>query len=542
MAHIVSVGDMLKFQPGPLSLPPPPTDAQAALSSQLAALAAQMHEISSRLNALSLPATLPPEILLEVFLTHAARVQREHLDGVYDDHKHSRRVGSYFKWIRVAHVCRYWREVALSSAEFKAFCVFEAWSVPKGGEPLDIPTGFWRYHPHTVVYHQNMDHKCPRCTWNYTHTCGIHHITIHAKRVRHLAIIIEADDGTALLWDRLRAAAWSELESFRIGLRGDAWGYHTSGFAARLTIPDDLFASSTPRLRSLTTSHVSFSFASAMLRPSLRHLGITAHPGHEAHRDMQDLISTLKNLQSLETLAMDCLPIVPSEPFTGEAYLPRLALLRLTTEFQRAAVFLSHVRIPGTTSVVLALKPRAECLAPPPAFIEELSKIAKAAPLCTASWSISPNNAGFCRDQSSLRAWAAVRPPVDELWVSKPDTAPRLTINGHTHGLIIDILGALDLPHLTSLHLKGPMPAQEAWARAFKRAPKVTLLRVTGRVGFQLGTGLSVAMGDQAGEGRRSASCALPQLRTIQFVDVLFPPPHEGNAAYPFAGADVCFV
>ncbi|KAI9066399.1 hypothetical protein FKP32DRAFT_1589673 [Trametes sanguinea] len=517
--------------PHPLSLRPPPNGEQTALISQLASLAAEMQETSSRLNALSLPAKLPPEILLEIFLTHAARVQREHLDGLYQDHERSRKARSYFKWILVAHVCRRWREVALSSAEFKAFCVFEAWTMPDVRGPFPVPSpNYWRKHAHTVVYHQNMDYDCPRCTYDYTDDIGVGHMNEAARGIRHLAIIVESDDNSFEMFDSLRLATWSNLESLRIGLRGDAWVYHTCDFASRLTIPDDLFASCTPRLHSLTTSYVSFSFSSSMLLPSLRHLEITAHPGHEAHRDMKDLVSTLKNLQLLETLVMDCLPIVVGISFTGEAYLSRLGHLQITTEFDKAAVFLAHVRFPATTSVVLTLEPTTpECPSPTIALIGELSKIVKAAPLRTASWSIPPSESGLCEEYSSLRAWPVVRPPVDELWVSKPDVAPRLTINGNTHRLVIDVMGTLDLPHLNSLHLKGPMPSKEEWARAFQRAPNVALLRVTGRVGFQLGTGLSVVTENRVDSRGQSAACALPQLQTIQFVDVSFPPPRKGN-------------
>ncbi|KAI9066400.1 hypothetical protein FKP32DRAFT_1589675 [Trametes sanguinea] len=484
------------------------------------------------MNALSLPATLPPEILLEIFLTHAARVQREHLDRAYKVPGYEGRALSYFRWIRVAHVCRFWREVALSSIEFKAYLLFEAWTVPHMYGPFDTPLEFWCEHPHTVVFHKNMEYDCPRCTWDYADTIGIEHLGNYAELVKHLAIVIENDDFMFSLWDSLRGAAWSNLDSLRIGLRGEAWTYHTSEFASRLTLPDDLFAGGAPRLRSLTTSHVSFSFASSILCPSLRHLEITAHPGHQAHRDMEDLVSTLKNLQLLETLTMDSLPDIVGISFTGEAYLPRLGLLQITTEFERAAAFLSRVRFPATTSVVFTLKTTTECPSPTPALIGELSKIAKAAPLCTASWRIPPSESGLCEGYSSLRAWPVVRPPVDELWVSKPDVAPRLTINVNSHRLIIEVVGALDLPHVTSLHLKGSMPSNEGWTRAFQRAPNIALLRVTGRVGFQLGTGLGGAMmGDPADRGSR---VALPHLRTIQFVDVPFPPLHKGNPIYFF--------
>ncbi|KAI0045364.1 hypothetical protein FA95DRAFT_1476973, partial [Auriscalpium vulgare] len=63
--------------------------------------------IDGRLNALTPIARLPSEILARIF-SFAARA--EPIPGGYSTSPASKRMG----WIKVTHVCHYWREVALA--------------------------------------------------------------------------------------------------------------------------------------------------------------------------------------------------------------------------------------------------------------------------------------------------------------------------------------------------------------------------------------------------------------------------------------------
>ncbi|KAI0363573.1 hypothetical protein BV20DRAFT_1116829 [Pilatotrama ljubarskyi] len=512
---------MSPFQRGP-SAPPRPTAAQAALQDQLAVLSAQALEISTRLNALSLTARLPPEILSEIFLTHAARVQREQLDSVMSDRGCMSRVSSYFKWIYVAHVCRHWRAVALACAEFRAFRVFEAWTVPQGvlfGPEPDKTRGF----PLTVVYHQNVQYHCERCTTWYESSFGLQEIQRLFPRIRHLVIVIEEDSGLRELWEYLSQASES-LETLRIGLRGNAWSYHTADEGSKLTLPNGLFASRTPRLRSLTTSYVSFSWSNTLLCSSLRHLEISGHPGHQGETDLGEFIATLATMSSLETLVIDCLPKA-GQPVDVVAFLPNLRLLRMITSLGHAASFLSCLRFPLTTSVSLSLQNREDTPAEFSVFVQAFSRIVQEAPLHTLSWTVPPES--LClqdeQDESCLRAWAGSTTAVENLWVSGPDVIdviPRLTVTERHARYTEPLLAALSLPHLKAVHLSGAISSQEQWQRAFAGAPNVALVRFSGRVGDQLGTSLSQAM---VVTTRGRAECAapiMPHLRTLQFSNV----------------------
>ncbi|KAH9894407.1 hypothetical protein C8Q73DRAFT_745908 [Cubamyces lactineus] len=520
---------------GPLEIAARPSGAQAALRGRLEDLRAQMLEVSERLNVLSLPARLPPEILLEIFLTHAARVQKNQLDRVLSDGKRARKVSSYYKWIYVAHVCRHWREVALSCTEFKAYHVFDAWTVP-------YDTLFWGHDPralgdipHSIVYHQNSTDRCDRCVPKSLSQLGLDHIDDFLPRIKHLAIIIEDDEGTRALWECLSAAA-ETLESLRIG--GGAWVYHTMEFGSRFTIPDQLFASCTPRLRTLTTSYVSFSWSNALLCPSLQHLEITGHQGHEPTTDMATFIGALTRLVSLETLIMDCAPVI-GQPSGLVAHLQRLRLFQLSTTLDQAATLLTHLHLPTFTTISIRFTRHAHHI-PPEALSslsQSLSRLMKDTPLRSMSWNVPPRGLAMfvgvseSNRPSSIRAWTDTKVDLQQLWALGSDVLPRLTIAEETDAIVPALLPFLRLPALTALQIVGPISSNEEWSRKFAGAPNVSLLQVTGRVGYRLGRNLKmstlpldVQTSTYAGA---AASVVMPHLRTIRYVQVRFPPPRR---------------
>ncbi|KAI0650172.1 hypothetical protein C8Q79DRAFT_1006465 [Trametes meyenii] len=512
-----------------------PAQIQAALKDQLAFLDAQALTIRRHLNALSLPSRLPPEILAEIFLIQAALTREAHLDRVLVFAPFSARVGSYYRWIHVAHVCHYWRDVALSCSEFKAFMAFESWTVPDLVQYASSASDTWCEtwngdHPLTVVYHQNGDNDCRRCSdgaW-YTHSIGHRYLSSHLHRLRRLVIIIETDDGTRELWKALSETA-GVLESLRIGLRGEARRYHTEDFYSRLTLPD-LFDCRTPSLISLTTSYVSYSWSNPFLCPTLRHLEVNAHPGHLPDLDFQMFITALEELPHLETLVTDCLPHVGSLPFDKVTSLPRLRMLRTTTTTGRAAFLLFHIRLSSSASIHLDLQ-RSDDLPHNNSVLElarALAETIRDAPLRVMSWSVPVSGATLRSstgnepmNSSSLKAWAVTNATPGDLWVSKPDVAPRLTIIQDTIESTKTLLSSVDLAHLDALHIAGPMPAKEEWMRTFAHASNVVLLRVTGRVGSSLGTCLSrlIKRDDQG-----IPEFPLPRLQTLQFVGMRFEP------------------
>ncbi|KAI0332437.1 hypothetical protein GY45DRAFT_1246544 [Cubamyces sp. BRFM 1775] len=525
-------------QLSPLDIAVPPSGVQTALRGQLESLRTQMLEVSERLNALSLPARLPPEILLEIFLTHAARVQKNQLDRVLSDGKLAEKVSSYYQWIYVAHVCRRWREVALSCTEFKAYHVFEMWTAPQGslfwGHDLRVLGDI----PHSFIYHQNTVDRCEHCVPKSLAALGLDHIKDFLPRIQHLAIIIEGDDGTKALWESLGAAA-ETLESLRIGLRGGAWVYHTKEFGSRFTIPDQLFASCTPRLRTLTASYVSFSWSNTLLCPSLQHLEIIGHPGYEPITDMATFIAALSRLVSLETLVLNCAPAI-GQPFGCIAHLQKLRFLQLSTTLAKAALVLAHLHLPAFTTISIRFSSRGHDISREAleSLKQSLARLMKDTPLRTMSWLVPPTGTQACvrvpiqHRLSSIRAWADNKVDLEQLWAPRPDVTPRLTIAENCAAIVPALLPYLPLLDLNAVQIVGPIPSNtEWWLQRLMGAPNISFLQVTGRVGYRLGRPLSTNILPPDVRVTIStgtvASVPMPRLRTIRYVRVQFPPPRR---------------
>ncbi|KAI0637945.1 hypothetical protein C8Q77DRAFT_1153639 [Trametes polyzona] len=500
-------------QPNPLDLPPPHTRSQAALRAQLADLVAQALEISSRLNALSLPASLPPEILSEIFLVHAARIQKEQVDSLLGDEGCCSKARSYYKWIYVAH---------------------------------------------------NAERNCERCTTWFHPSHTIAHLTRLLPRIKHLVLIIEGHWGTADLLNSLQYQAAVSLETLRIGLRGDAWVYHTSEPGSELTLRDGLFASVTPRLQSLTTSFVDLKWSNSLFCPSLRHLDITgvtndSRPDTDTGT-LAGLISTLATLPLLETLALSHLPAM-AQPADAVADLPRLRLLRIRAEMGAAALLLSHMRFPPSTAVSLSGLEwhRHADAASLGALQNALSGVLRDTSVHTVAWTVPsgtqpPDVHGGVKMR--LEAWADVRASPEALCASSssssayPDAAPRLELHPASAPQLVALLRGVPFPRLAAVHLAGGADAflRVPWADAFRRAPDVVLVRATGSVAYSLGGQLGRAAGvplsdDEAvgkeeweqGEGEGSVSSrvgpgavVMPRLRTLQIHNAAFPPSRDG--------------
>ncbi|KAI0751504.1 hypothetical protein C8Q80DRAFT_1119250 [Daedaleopsis nitida] len=102
------------------------------LKAQIALHTAKAFQLRAELlNATSLSsvAKLPPEVLIEIFLVQAAILRKELVDLHVSDRAdiHQSFSKSYnFKWIRVSHIYRHWRKIALSYAALWKWVALEA--------------------------------------------------------------------------------------------------------------------------------------------------------------------------------------------------------------------------------------------------------------------------------------------------------------------------------------------------------------------------------------------------------------------------------
>ncbi|KAI1789046.1 hypothetical protein LXA43DRAFT_1096771 [Ganoderma leucocontextum] len=409
-----------------LQSPPTLSEEQLALRDQLAEYNAAALELGHRINALSLPSKLPPEILSRSFLTTATLVRESTLSHMLRA-ANSRWTCSYYEWVRVAHVCQYWRNVALGCSALWAFLAFEAHHPSDDAHRKCLERA--GDCPLTVFYHQNFGNACDLCRRSdCVDEVGLGEIERLLPHIRDLVVVVETDFAMETLWDTLSEPAIS----LEIALRGEAYSGYVGGVLLHPTfdLPDELFASTIPRLQSLAVASVSFSWLHSLFSPSLRHLEITDRRGVVADLDMAMFLSVLQTLPHLERLIATSLPKV--------------------------------------TSIEL-------------------------------------------------------------------NTASLPTLRHPCH--VFDAEG-------DALSVSGSTPSNRPWSEMFSCAPNVSLLRVTGRAGYLLGSWLGrpgAPVARESEDGARNpgqpgaGEAIMPRLQTIQLVKVHFPPPREPeDFKYPY--------
>ncbi|PIL36902.1 hypothetical protein GSI_00592 [Ganoderma sinense ZZ0214-1] len=541
-------------QISPFQTPPTLSEEQLSLRDQLAEYNTAALELGHRINALSLPCKLPPELLSRIFLTAATFIRESTLSHMLRAAS-SRWTLSYYKWVHVAHVCQYWRSVALGCSALWAFLAFEA----RHWDPSEAPYKRCLERaadcPLTVFYHQNFGNACDLCRRSdYVDEVGLGQIEQLLPRIRDLVVIVETDYAMESLWDTLSEPAIS-LERFQIGLRGEAYSGRVGGVLLhpRFDLPDELFARTTPRLQVLTIASVSFSWSNSLFSPSLHHLEITDSRWMDTEEDMAMFLSMLQTLPYLECLIAKSLPKVPSiQPTTTS--LPNLRHLSITSSMSQVACVLSHLRLPTHAAISLSL------YSPDESSVlmlnETLSELVKANPFHTASY-VAPPGGFMSSEATSFRGWTGPVTDVARLWDPKSEISPRLSLEMEmgTGGsdYLCEIIGKLSFSRLRSLSVAGSTRSNRPWSDMFRSAPNVLLLRATGRAGFLLGTCLTRpgALGALESEGEDGArngnaghmhtsalegAVVMPRLQTIQLVRVRFPPPRRpDDFRYPRA-------
>ncbi|KAI0773978.1 hypothetical protein C8Q74DRAFT_1368502 [Fomes fomentarius] len=493
------------------------TAEQIALRDQLAEYNAAVLELSARINALSLPSRLPPEVLSKIFLVYANMIHEE--DVEWDDPDPEGHVHSYYSWIYVSHVCRYWRDVALECAPLWAFIAFETYTFRISA-----------YHrilkragacPLTVVYHLNGGCDCSRAKSSCSDDYGLDHIFELLPRIRHLIIIIGGDIFMDPLWKTLRCPAPC-LETLQVGLRGEALGTYTEGLGddadddEHLVLPNKLFAQKAPRLRSVVIANMGYMWTNTLFKfSSLRHIEIKNRRTSSAVHDVEDmemLLAMLSATPLLESLSVNN-ALAPVCSVESVVSLPHLRYIQLQDSPGTLASVLSHLHLPTFTSIHLHLVVDGVELLQEDisGLVEALSPLLEASPFHTVLYTVPAQLPG-CDKHAYFCGWACKITDVDHLWDARSDIPSRLVLKAEGLLHLPKIFNQLDLSSVRALYIRGPTPSTDPWGPWFASAPNVVLLRLTGRSGYLAGTSVSEAM---------------PHLRVIQFVRVTFPPPRR---------------
>jgi hypothetical protein len=279
-----------------------------------------VRSLLTRRNALVPISFLPPEILSWVF--HLLVLAEPPLSG-------RRSLG----WIRVTHVCRHWRQIALDDSSLWAkICgipmntkwISEMLARAKNA-PLDIefkpitrssPEAFLMIPPH--IFHTRQ-------------------LRLHGLSLLHFNLVREIYSREAPALEHFElVAAYSPLPFPDLG-------------------GNMLFKGRSPRLRTFSLSQVVIPW-SIIPRGQLTQLKIACpNEGVYSPGDLSQLIDLLVNCPALEILALDfCLPSQLTEfPHGRTVHLSNLSRLRLCGSTSRIMNMLKMLKLPSSTTLHL---------------------------------------------------------------------------------------------------------------------------------------------------------------------------------------------
>ena len=472
---------------------------QQVLEQEIASVEAKLRLMKTRFNAQSAVARLPPEILSQIFIDQATMLREERLtmgaSNDFPDHIHR----SFYNWLKVSHVNRHWREIALGCVKLWTWVAFD----PR------LPDEFFqtmlkraRDLPLMVVIplfnHKSYCHGCLDADgYHENMASAMDNVHMLLPRIRELIVIINREDDDHL-WESLDGPV-DALEVVRI----EALGFSRIAMHTTFTIiPAMILSSHTPRLHSLTVSGVGIDTPNTIFCSSLRHLEVLDCKFDGEDDDLGPILSALRATPFLETLKLawprghTMESLSARHDFTA---LTHLKQLHITASIQRLSGFLVHVQVPAGASLHFKL---IDTMIPPykEDFLEAIKYLFEDQTIYQAA----------CTLGEPIQAWANTAPATTtcRIWAAEGNTIPQYVQHDrwthqleHLHGLtprltlesmssvslepIATILQSLELTKMRMLHISGSTTGK-AWASIFQSASALTSLRMTGMCTFAI--------------------------------------------------------
>ena len=458
-----------------------------------------LHSQLARCNALAPISVLPPEILARVF--HLLVFEDPACFG-------ERNLG----WIRVTHVCRYWREVALDDSSLWA----TIWGASTNTELIS----------EMMARAKNAPMDIHLCLVDRSGPEVLRMFPPHLSHTRELRL--QSLSSTTLCSDNVRGIYSREapaLEHFelRCSVNSPITFRELEGAA--------LFKGRAPRLRTFSLSQVVIPW-SLLPRGQLTQLTIRLFqelpiPYAPPYGDLNQLIDLLVNCPGLEILVLDrCLPFQLSQiPYGQTIHLPHLSLLSLVGSSSRITNLMKMLGIPSSTrlhlhcvsentptyndSLLLSVI-AAQFQGPAPIEFKSLSvtissmvHLLKVTASTTLPWR-SCQSKGF---EGDLDANADL--------VLLFDGLPELGIWTDRLGQVCEVL---PIPNLEFLSISAfGRDGSINWVELFKRCTKLTTIRAVGRGTSSLVRALTTPKLTNMrpdGEGKRDDRDGTPARRT----------------------------
>ncbi|KAF8074861.1 hypothetical protein FPV67DRAFT_1445873 [Lyophyllum atratum] len=317
-----------EFQPYPQTLTPhDDSDADKArrlIDQEMQGLEDSIRALKSRRNILAPISHLPPEMLAKIFSFRAA----ESAESI-----------NPLEWVRVSHVSRHWRAVALDSPSLWANLVFTR---PKWSEEM-----LKRSKMASLVVKADLTCITPRIFE------AVRLALLYGSRVQELQL--HAASATI---DRLLTADPSfeapMIHSLSLSVPRTTRFGTDEGF----TLPETVLKGETPYLRKVDLQKCNISWDSSLLK-SLTHL--TIHDVIASARPTtQQVMDALERMPSLEVLDLhDALPLAPGAGISDSPPdhiidLKQLTHLAITSTVPECVNLVSRITIPASARVHLS--------------------------------------------------------------------------------------------------------------------------------------------------------------------------------------------
>ncbi|KAH9021622.1 hypothetical protein EDB85DRAFT_413366 [Lactarius pseudohatsudake] len=295
-----------------------------AIDAEIRLLEESIRALRRRRNALAPISSLPPELFAAIF--SILRLPRTVLLGGESDHRLS--------WLRVAHVCHQWREVALNHPFFWSHVDFTTLTPAGATEmlvraksvPLYLEAWVPKYHWDDARFSTFQKELQPRVS----HICQL----AISARPFSLEWVLEGLVSPAPILEYLSLSGKKKK------------------YSRPPSVADTLFNGSTPRLSRLDLRDCDISWKSPLFR-GLKHLKINTL-SVDARPRLSVWLDALEGIPQLKTLVLhSASPATPSFPFDVErtVTLSTLTYFDISASPEDCGLALAHLVLPALTSL-----------------------------------------------------------------------------------------------------------------------------------------------------------------------------------------------
>ena len=311
-----------------------------AIDAKIKSFQESIQELKYRRNTLAPISFLPIEVIESIF--SYLRVPTSTLSTFTPGERPEKR--DPLSWLRVAHVCHQWREIALNQALFWSHVDFANVSWASAAEILSRAKNAPLY----------LEARVPQSRWNNIEFSRFQkELQRRTSHIRHLGISTIYPHLYKTLEGLVSPAPI--LENLTLA---------TEEYCPRpYSLPDSLFNGVTPKLTQLRLHNCDISWKSQILR-GLTHLEIRS-PTRSARPELAVWLDSLEEMLQLKTLIVhSASPIAPLDASPSfhvkrTTKLPSLTRLDISASLRDCALALAHLDLPALAHLSVATRSHA---------------------------------------------------------------------------------------------------------------------------------------------------------------------------------------